>query len=272
MIRRTYLQGGLGQVHARVAGPGDGRASGAPVLMFHETPSTSSEYDRLMEALAADRAVYAFDTPGYGGSDGGPPGLRIEDYVEAIAPAIEQLDLGRGRALAFGFHTGAVIAMELVLQRPDLAGALAVAGFPYRPMAERRQRLEALPREADAAAYREKVLFWYDLVVTNGAPDVPLDRRIALLTEMLRSGRDHWRAYEAVWTYDYEAKFAQMRAPTLFLAPHEMLYEQTLAAARMIKGAELKELPEAREWALERNARLVADALGAFADRTAVHA
>jgi pimeloyl-ACP methyl ester carboxylesterase len=51
-------------MHYRQAGPHD--ASAPTLILLHQNPSSSYEYEALIAATAADRRVIAFDTPGYG--------------------------------------------------------------------------------------------------------------------------------------------------------------------------------------------------------------
>jgi pimeloyl-ACP methyl ester carboxylesterase len=270
VMRKVYVDGSAGQVHARVAEPvAAPRVRRAPIVLFHETPVSSVEYETLMAELAKDRTVIAVDTPGYGMSSPPRAPLDIAGYVAEIGPALQRLGVGGprlGKAVVFGFHTGAVLAAETALSRAGLVKRVVLAGFPYRTQAERQERLASLPRDADAAAYREKVIGLYDLAVTNGAEDVPTERRVQLFAEMMLAGRRHWFGYDAVWRYDYEKQLPRISQPTLFLAPHEMLLEQTRAASRLVPGAKLVELPQAKDWALERNAAEIAAEIRRFAD------
>lgn len=261
-IHRAYSDGPLGQLHLLTAGPKEGGRT--PIVLFHETPASSNEYVELIRVLARDRFVVAIDTPGYGMSDGPAKPLDMAGYVAAMTPALEQL--GIHKAVAFGFHTGAVIALEAVASRPDLFRGLAVGGFPYRTKPERRERLDALPRDGAIAAFLEKHHQLVDGTMVNGAADVAPERRAEMLGQMSLSGLRHWYAYEAVWLYDYEQRLPALRAPALFLAPHEMLYEQTRAASKLVPGARLVELPEAREWVLQRHAEAMGREITRFAD------
>lgn len=269
-IRHAYVDGAEGQIHVRMATPA--RPAGrrrAPVVLFHETPASSAEYEALIRELGADRVVIAVDTPGYGMSTAPDRPLSIAAYVDRIAPALQTLGVGGsrlGKAVVFGFHTGAVLAAEMAISRPGLVRALVVAGFPCRTPAERAERLAALPRDATVADHRSKVLALYDLAVMADVPDVPVDHRVQLFAEMMLAGRRHWFGYDAVWRWSCEERLPLIRQPALFLAPHEMLHAQTVAASRLVPGARLVDMPEATEWVLERNVPAIAAEIRRFVD------
>lgn len=269
-MHRLYVDGAHGQIHVRMARPATPSSTRRPtIVLLHENPVSSVEYEGLLGELGRDRTVFAIDTPGYGMSAAPVGTPDIAGYVAEIVPALERLGVGGpalGKAVVFGFHTGSVLAAELALSRPDLVQSVVLAGFPYRTPEERAERLAALPRDGDLATYRKKVIELFDMAVLNGPADIAPDRRIALFAEMMLPGRQHWRGYDAVWRYDYEGRLPRITQPTLFLAPHEMLLEQTRAARRLVPHATLVELPQATEWVLERNAADIAAAIRRFTD------
>ena len=103
-VRRDYLDLASGQLHYRTAGD---RAN-SPLLLLHQSPSSSVMYESLMARLARDFYLVAPDTPGFGNSDplpGTADTIDIADYarvIEAFASA-----LGMTPCAVFGHHTGA---------------------------------------------------------------------------------------------------------------------------------------------------------------------
>lgn len=270
-MRRHYLDNDLGQLHYRRAEPAAGASRRTPVVCLHQTPTSSLEFEPLMHELAIDRLVVALDTPGYGGSDGPSEPRSIEFYAGYLAAALEQLGFGAGplgRPVIFGYHTGAVLAAQVALLRPGLAAGLVLHGFPFRSPAERRQRLEALPRGLDVEGWWKKVEWYYDMHVRQAPARATLQERTRVFGQDMVAGPEFWFSYDGVWTWPYEERLPRLTLPTLAIAADEVLAEATRAAARMIPGCELCELPQVKgASALATQASEVAVPLRAFADR-----
>jgi pimeloyl-ACP methyl ester carboxylesterase len=275
-VRRHYLdvdlgEAGAGQLHYRRAEPTAGLPRRTPVVCLHQTPTSSLEFEPLMRELARDRLVVALDTPGYGGSDG-PAGPRSIDWYAAIlARAVESLGFGAGalgRPVLFGYHTGAVLAAQVALAAPALVAGIVLHGFPFRPPAERQQRLDALPRGLDVDGWWKKVEWYYDMHVRQAPARATLQERTRVFGQDMVAGPDYWFTYHGVWTWPYEERLPRIAVPTLAIAADEVLAEATRATARLIPGCELLELPQVKgASALATQAAEVAVGLRHFADR-----
>lgn len=115
-LRRRFVTAEGGQVHLRAAGAGGGDQP--PLFCFHMSPRSGHYYEPLLTALAANRQVFAPDTPGYGESYKPTRRLEVADYARILASAIDAL--GFETVDLLGDHTGTKIAIEIADQRPDL--------------------------------------------------------------------------------------------------------------------------------------------------------
>ncbi len=276
-IRHGYTDCRLGQLHYLEGVPA-GTPAAAPLVLLHQNPSSTDEYRHLVAAMAVDRPVIAFDTPGYGMSDAPPAPLSIEGYADAFHDGLVALGLAGGpaggltgqRIDLFGFHTGTLLAIELARALGEDAGRLALAGIPYRTPEERRVRLDqihAVPGPADDGdAIFERLRWLWDFVVAQRHPDLPIARAARIFAERAKPLHRYWWAYEGVWTYPIEARFAAVRTPTLVLLPDELLHAQSVAAAALIPGAVTQALPELTRdiFEPEGGCAIVAAALRAF--------
>jgi haloalkane dehalogenase len=121
-ITRHYLTIGTRRVHYRRCG------NGPPLLMVHQSPRSSAEYEPLMQQWGAHFTCIAPDTPGFGQSDPLPiADPDINDYADAICDFVAAL--GLTHTLAYGFHSGGIILVTAIKRRPDLFAALAVGGY-----------------------------------------------------------------------------------------------------------------------------------------------
>jgi pimeloyl-ACP methyl ester carboxylesterase len=269
-LRRSYVDCRYGQLHFRTAGPHT-----TPLVLLHQTPSSSAEYLAFAQELATDRRVIAFDPPGNGMSDGPSAPLSMEEYAAAFADGLTALASGQTYDV-LGCHTGAYLAAELAIARPDLIGRLIFCGIAYRPAADRARRLAESPLAAlDEAAMREFVTAQWQYIVAERDRAMPLQRALALFADRIRPWERAGWPYQGVWRYDAEARFALITQPVLVLQPHEPLFPHwrdpvaRLAEARVIEFPHLHreifdvgaaELARAiREWMPRREAF---DALG----------
>ncbi|MFK7841610.1 MAG: alpha/beta fold hydrolase [Sphingorhabdus sp.] len=231
-------------MHYRFAGP-DKPVKPALVLL-HQNPSSSFEYEQLMAAVATDRLVYAFDTPGYGMSDAPPEPLHMTGYAASFSDAIDALAI-IGPVDVYGFHTGALLAVELALLRSDKIGRVALTGIPMYPP---EKRAELLAQAKDGPAPDEKGVatlsllsrLW-DYIVVQRDPRAPFDRAMrSFADKAMVLDRASW-AYQGVWSYDY-ARLSALKLPTLLLQPDEQLRDASLAAAKLITNIKVRELPD----------------------------
>lgn len=116
-LRRRILWLGARRVYFWTGG------QGPAVILMHGSPGNAWLVKPLAERLMAHFSVYAFDTPGFGGSD------SLPEHVESVAQLAdayrEILDgLGLDRVLVYGTHSGAAIGLELAHRH-----AVRVAGF-----------------------------------------------------------------------------------------------------------------------------------------------
>jgi pimeloyl-ACP methyl ester carboxylesterase len=244
-ITRGYVPGKYGQVHYRTAGE-DGEH--VPVLLLHQNPSSSFEYEPLIRELASDRRVVALDTPGYGMSDAPPEPLSMEGYATAMAESLDAVGLGPSSAFdVYGFHTGALLAIEVALALPDRVRQVAVTGLPMRSAEERAELLAkaknapALDEEGEVALAMGRGLWNY--VVAARKPGLSLERYGALWMDKYRAlDKSSW-AYVGVWSYDYD-RMRRVTQPALLIQPDETIRDVSIEAIRLVPNHTIIEFPE----------------------------
>lgn len=249
-LRRGYVDGPFGQMHYFIAQPAQAGPARAPVVFFHQNPKSGLEYEFLLRDLAKDRVVIAIDTPGYGGSDRPPLPPTMEQLAGAMAQALEALGYGPrggGKVDVFGFHTGAFIAAELALSRPDLVQRVVLSGVAYKSPGERQALLDALPRDYSFPEDGTRLLNRWHRIVIQREPGVSLQRAQRLFHEDVKALGYWWFAYRAVWNWPVEERLPRLVQPVLILEPHEMLLEDTRRVHReLLPRAAYVELPEIR--------------------------
>jgi pimeloyl-ACP methyl ester carboxylesterase len=103
-----------------------GPRGGVPVVFFVHLAATLDNWDpRIVDPIAKNRHVIAFDQRGVGASTG-----KVPDTIEEAADhAYEFITaLGFERIDVFSFSMGGMIAQDLVVKHPDLVRKLVLTG------------------------------------------------------------------------------------------------------------------------------------------------
>ncbi len=217
---------GVRQVHYRRQG------RGPAVLMLHQSPQSSREFEPLMAEWATDFTVFAPDTPGYGLSD---PLADTEASMEDIAQAVMEFTdaIGLRRFGVFGYHTGGGMAVALAHAFPERV-TTAVANGLVMPTPEELAAILAnyLPPFKPTwdgshlswlwARLREQTIFfpWHDRRLQArmkfAVPDADgLQRNVR---EFLLAAEHYTVAYRAAFAYAAGPVLPQLRVPTYITA------------------------------------------------------
>lgn len=123
-ITRHFLDVAGRRVHYRKAG------KGPPLLLVHQSPCSSAEYEPLMRKWGEHFTCIAPDTPGFGQSTplpGDPADAKIEDFADAIVAFLDAA--GLDKVAAYGFHSGGIILVTALRRHPERFSALAIGGY-----------------------------------------------------------------------------------------------------------------------------------------------
>lgn len=245
-IRRGYTACRFGHMHYRTAGPDEATASGRPaIVLLHQNPSSSFEYEPLIAQLATDRQVIAFDTPGHGMSDAPPAPPGMAGCAAAFSDALDAMDLGP--VDLYGFHTGTLLAAELAIARPDKVRKAVMTGIPMYDAATRAKKLaeaEGFPAPDEEGKVIIDLLqrLWTYVVASRDA-QVPLAKAVLNFADKAAVlDRFTW-AYRGVWGWDF-SRLALVSQPVLVLQPAEELRAVSLDAAQLLSQAVVRELPD----------------------------
>ena len=225
-IRRAYADTDYGQIHYRYAGEGE------PLLLIHQTATSSYAYEPVMRYLAASCRVIAVDTPGYGMSD--YPTNReytVADYARTFAAFLRSLSIER--ASVFGHHTGASFACELAAAFPGMVDKLIIDGTPYweDPVNQFLSNVHPIELEDDGSHFIET---WREL---SGRIEPFFPRPFS--EEILRTlhwevlfkliaGERYHEAYVALGHYDIMSRLPLIEAPTLVMSGEEDSLRRTV--------------------------------------------
>ena len=131
------------------------RGEGQTVLLIHETAATGAVWEPVAEAVAKGARAVTYDRRGWGSSSAPQEYRRttVEEQSEDAASLIESLD--GGPAVVGGAGAGGVIALDLLLRRPELVRAgvliepamLQLLPIATEALSDDRGRLEAAAAE-----------------------------------------------------------------------------------------------------------------------------
>lgn len=253
MVRRRFVDLDYGQVHYREFGAG-----GRPLVMLHSNPTSARALEPLMRHMGLDRHVIAPDTPGFGDSDPLPVAEpNISDFAAAIGAALDKL--GLERVDLYGTHTGANIALELALARPQRTGRLILDAIALYREDERADLLAHYAPERRPVPdgshllwawhfMRDQSLFWPWFRREAGRRrdvDVPDAETLhGWVVDVLKAIRTYHAGYRASFRYAKEERLGRLTIPTLVASSvSDIFFDRLEAVARLVPRARTQVLP-----------------------------
>jgi haloalkane dehalogenase len=229
MITRHFIDVGDRRVHYRRAG------SGPVLLMAHQSPRSSAEYEALMTRWAEHFTCIAPDTPGFGQSDPLPlPDPTIDDFGDATVAFLDAL--GLDRVGAYGFHSGGIILMNAFKRHPARFTTLGCGGYAIWTSAEMALFGESYLPPFEPSAYGEHLTWlwhrileqswffpWFATDDAHRLPGAHADpvRVDAVVREMLDSGAAYRAGYGAVLRALRDIPPPDAVTPPVFIAAYD---------------------------------------------------
>ena len=252
-VRRFYVESRFGQLHGYRAEPENG-SDKPPLICLHQTPSSAKIFAGFIKVMGEDRTVIAFDTPGYGASDGPDGRITLEIYGETIAAALEDLGFGQkgsgqegsGKVDVVGMLTGAMIGGELARSRPDLVRRLVLVQSLIMKEQERLALIAGLGgevRDGWTTLGAEYYTTRLQSELTNLTSERTVDQAITDFTDSLVAGEDFRKGGMTALSYPAERLFREITQPTLVIKLNEERSIYAAGAADIIPDAELLHLP-----------------------------
>lgn len=156
-ITRHFVRVGNRRVHYRKAG------SGPTLLMVHQSPRSSAEYEPLMAKWAEHFTCIAPDTPGFGQSDPLPGNPDIEEFAQALTDLLDAL--GIQKTAAYGFHSGGIILIGAVKRHPERFTRLATGGYAVWTPEEMKIFDQAYLPAFQPSAYGEHLTWLWNRII-----------------------------------------------------------------------------------------------------------
>ena len=246
-----------GQLHYRMTA----RQAERPLLLLHQTPSSSAMFAELMAELAAEFWCIAPDTPGFGPSDPLPGGASVAEYATAVATFLKSLKIET--CYLFGHHTGAAIAVQLALDQPELVTKLVLSGPPLLTNAQIAHLKTTLPTTDLDVDGRFLTDLWQRLRHKN--PNAPLGLTLRETIAALQCRDSYHDAYHAVFAQDFAAQLAALTCPTLLVAgENDSLFASLKPAAELVRNGRCQTIPQAGTYICDEQPQVLAQLLKEF--------
>lgn len=242
-------------MHLRRAG------AGHPIILLHQSPSSSSMWEPLLPELAARGFdTIALDLPGLGMSDPPTSPPTLDDYAAAVAAAVRALGLDRVDVV--GHHSGASVALALTAREPRLVRRLVAYGIALLDE-EWRTKLRDQPPPVFSQDCAEQQRWWGQLWESTGAVAPIVVPRTA--AELFLAGRRASWAHNAVGAADHVVLMRELAVPLLGLAgTREGLRTQTEEACALSPWARFELMGDVGGFVADEAPADLADAVAAF--------
>ena len=266
---KAYIDLDWGQIHRLQAAPS--LVTEPTLVCFPPNPFSGNYYRQLMASLAIDRRVVALDYPGLGQSDPSTTWRTVGDLAEIMIDAIESARLTDEQHQSIdvcGYHTGAMVAAEVAIRRPDLVRRVILIGVPYfadpaENDAELQNVMQDRPLPTELAALESSWRF----TMTDRHPDVVLERAYNNFLESAAAWRARAPVYRALHGYAAADRAVLITQPALVLNPHGGLKTHTRAYAQLIQDVSLVELPHLSYGVFDVAPEQIADIMLEYLDR-----
>jgi pimeloyl-ACP methyl ester carboxylesterase len=223
-VRRDYALTSAGQLLMRKSGDGPER----PLIIFHASPGSSLSMEPMLLRFGLDRKVVTFDNPCNGDSAPLPGTPEIGDLADTLLEAIDQL--GWAEYDLLGSHTGAMIAIDVAIKRPERVKHLILDGVTMYDAQKTQWLLENYPIPLRLSSYGDHILWaWNQLrdmqlfypyfdrtaesARPNGLSDPEAMQRSFL--EFIKGGKTYHKSYRAAFAYPTGDRLPLVKAPTM---------------------------------------------------------
>ena len=261
IIEKRYIHTSIGQIHLRLTT----NTAAPPLVLLHQTASSSAMYEQLMAHLASRFWLIAPDMAGFGQSDQPPtPDPTIPFHATRFWEVLDQL--GVKRAHLFGHHTGASVAVQMTHDRPQQIIRLALSGPPLLSQ----QQIETLEKGLLPLTIDPDGRFLHDTWQRIRKKEVRAPLSLSLRESMLtiQAGDNYPAAYRAVFTHPLADQLGQLTCPTLLMAGEQDSLIASLEPTKACLPANLPthfhRIPQAGSYICDQQPELVAAILQSF--------
>lgn len=208
------------------------------------SPKSGRSYQDVLPYLAAERVALAPDYPGHGESDLPPPEphVTIPDFADSVWTVVDAL--APGPVHIVGYHTGAMVAVEAAVQRPEAVISIVSISAPvFLPDELGALQAAYAPIPIDEKGSRFTIM--WQRVLQHRGPGMTLPMAAASFAENLRAGDDYEWGHRAAFDYaeTYNRNLAMIDTPVFVLNPADDCFEQSKRADELLKNGTRRDFP-----------------------------
>tara|TARA_B100001057_G_scaffold421482_1_gene442458 strand:- start:1156 stop:1941 length:786 start_codon:yes stop_codon:yes gene_type:complete len=250
-LRRYYLDNTPGQLHVW-QWQGD-RSALPPIVCLPPVPYGGRFFDSFAQAY--DGPVWSADLPGYGFSDALVDPPTVSGYTDAMMPLLNAL--GQPVWLV-GFHSGALVAMEMANHYPQQVSGLVLVDVPVFSGPDMADLRESLTRPPKYLEQEDPLNGLFKSMVADRLDKVAYPRALDLFFDFVGAGEARNAGYHAAAKFEAKPAAKKVAQPSLVIATHSSLRDGTLQVAEWLPQSTLVEREDITMPAFELGAENIA--------------
>ena len=250
--RRSYVDNAAGQLHVwRWQGS---QSALPPIVCLPPVPYGGRFFDSFAQAY--DGPVWSADLPGYGFSDALADLPTVGGYTDAMTPLLNAPDQPVWLA---GFHSGALVAMEMANQYPQQVSGLVLVDVPVFSGPDMADLRASLTNPPGYLEQEDPMNGLFKSMVADRLDKVAYSRALDLFFDFVGAGEARNAGYHAAANFDAEPAATKVAQPTLVIATHSSLRDGTLQVADWLPEATLVKREDITMPAFELGAEPIAE-------------
>jgi len=249
--RRHYLDNAPGQLHVW---QWQGGQSALPsIVCLPPVPYGGRFFDTFAQAYGG--SVWSADLPGYGFSDALSEPPTVGGYTQAMTPLLDAP--GQPVWLA-GFHSGALVAMEMAIRYPEQVRGLLLVDVPVFSGPEMADLRASITNPPDYLEQEDPMNGLFKSMVVDRLDKVAYPRALDLFFDFVGAGEGRNAGYHAAANFEAESAARQVAQSALVIATHSSLRDGTVQVAEWLPQAKLVERDDITMPAFELGAERIA--------------
>ncbi|MDX2145049.1 MAG: alpha/beta fold hydrolase [Rhodospirillaceae bacterium] len=241
-LRRVFWDGRFGQMHVRVARPAPGNpVLFPPLVCLHQSPKSGKQMEALIKTLGRDRVCYAPDFPGFGDSAPPPRPPTVADYAAAIGDLLDAW--GHVPVDFYGYHTGALSAVELAIARPTQVRRLVLVGLPLLDDAER-QAIRSQPWPVPITTDGSHLVTEWKRALHWAGPGQTLAMTAEGFVDKLKAGEKAFWGALAATAQPFHERLPLVSQPILAIGPRDDLWDISPRGEALMRNGRFERWPD----------------------------
>jgi pimeloyl-ACP methyl ester carboxylesterase len=220
-VKKGYVSIPEGQIHYRTEGEGE------PVVLMHQAPMSSVEWEAVIPILSPQYRVVAPDMIGHGNSDDPPREYEMEDFTRTTLQFMDAI--GIKKAVIGGNHTGSALALSIAVTSPERVKKLILSCETLISTAEINAFLEALKKKpmsrdipmTENGSFLAEAWERYQTLAPSAALPVRFKPFIIGQAARLRPFDAHFAVFRWMGKAD---RMSQVKCPTLVFGAEKDLF------------------------------------------------